>query len=265
MRRDYMKFTTLLGELGGLLKIFTTVVFCVYSLYNFREMKAFIARTVLNIDERLVDRLRGMIIGEKKQESSQETSQSSEISKEEKTAKSKIGIEEASKAIVRQRMSSKSFVQRMNSLEVIENSFFTDYEKKLVPLVLLQMKKKKFIMKRGGVKERDELLDQISPKDPQSVKDWQFEEQELKSIGRAQGPVRSKISSKVEKNGGDSQGQEGPSQRLKILHAAYKKLKNSQGLGENVSHRVGNAIQHYMTSLLRELVEDQNVKKKILR
>ena len=52
----------------------------------------------------------------------------------------KITIEKAVKEILKERVSSEGLIHKLNFLELLENVFFTDYEKKLVPHVLLKQK-----------------------------------------------------------------------------------------------------------------------------
>ena len=54
MRRNYKSFTALLGELGGLLKIFSTAVFFFYSIYNYKKMKGNFAGLILQLDPQIL-------------------------------------------------------------------------------------------------------------------------------------------------------------------------------------------------------------------
>ena len=264
--RDYMKFTTLLGELGGLLKIFTTVVFLAYPIYNYREMKGFISRAVVNIDDGLVDRLRALVKKDRKEEGPSGTS--SELSSHpEKKKKEPIGVEKAAKQFVKERITTKFFFKRLNSLELIENSLFTDYERKLIPLVLLKIYQKKNNNKTNKNRKK-ESFDEINPNDHHLRKRISLEllQVSISSFGRQsiarenskiKGEERQERSVSTKMNSEDKQEPLIPdrpiTQRIRSIHKAYKKLKNSQNC---LSDQIRSPVQKYMLGLLNDLFKE---------
>ena len=276
-RRNYMKFTTLLGELGGLLKMFTTVVFFFYSIYNYREMNAFISRAVVNIDSDLLGRLkRGF--GEDlraKESHSQGTNQGSSQSSIKEQKKGKVGIERAAKQLVEERMNANNFIERINSLELIENSIFTDYEKKLIPLTLLQLKERErreeSRKKDGkGGKSGDEMRFKDSRRSrlcsDQDLR-WNFgrtqHDQSLRGYAEEEKDQREAGSifaaeTPEDREHSKTSDSESPS-RAKNLQTAYKNLKSSLDSG---AEEVNAPLRKYMMATLQELFEGVKISPK---
>ena len=147
IRRNYKSFTTLLGELGGLLKILTTAVFFFYSIYNYNKMTQAFAGLVFKLDPEVLQAFKA---SKNKRRKNSETIRASieggngslHKSRSESTDVETISVEKAVKEIVKKRVSAEGLIDKLNFLELLENVFFTDFEKRLIPLVLLQIEKK---------------------------------------------------------------------------------------------------------------------------
>ena len=142
IRRNYKSFTTLLGELGGLLKILTTMVFFFYSIYNYKKIKYALSEIVLTFDPSVIQAIEAKNKSCSKTQKRQESGSSKSLDKKKSEAKGiqQVSVEKAVNEIVKQRASAEGLLEKLNFLELLENVFFTDYEKKLIPLVLLRLR-----------------------------------------------------------------------------------------------------------------------------
>ena len=154
IRRNYKSFTTLLGELGGLLKILTTAVFFFYSIYNYKRMTNAFAELIFKLDSRVLE------VIEAKEKETRLSARAQRPKKEQRNISLEnrgseltpdvgtISVEKAVKEIVKERVSAEGLIDKLNFLELLENVFFTDFEKKLIPLVLLQVEIKNSKMEK---------------------------------------------------------------------------------------------------------------------
>ena len=165
-RRNYKKFTTMLGEFGGILKILTTVVFFAYSFYNFRQVKRFLRLEMMNLNKNSYKDVKGLLKGYMDAERNKNNKNNSYISND--SAKKK-GITEKRQnrprktrneyrvltkdeycakrcdQLLDKHLESRSNVVdlmgKLNLLEFIEQNLLEEHERKLLPLVLLASRK----------------------------------------------------------------------------------------------------------------------------
>ena len=157
IRRNYKKFTTMLGEFGGLLKILTTVVFFLYSFYNFRRVKSYLALGLLNLDKKTFQSVKKLIDGGKGaregkprsrdpfggEERGQEAALPQPRSAKVKGEGQAVSCEDAVKDCLESRCSVVDMMSKLNTVELIEDALLTEHEKKLIPLVLMVTRTKK--------------------------------------------------------------------------------------------------------------------------
>ena len=117
--RNYQKFSTLMGEFGGILKIITSTIFLAYSIYNLRVMRSYMRGAVLGLDKNSVNKLKTM------------------AQRDQRKPKEK-DINTVIEELVNQRCSAADFMKKLNLLEVMEESLFQPFEKKLIPLVIMR-------------------------------------------------------------------------------------------------------------------------------
>ena len=151
MRRNYKSFTTMMGELGGLLKILTSITFFFYSIYNYKKMRNYMTGVVLNLDENVIKAVKAFKNKKKetinkKNDPAPNSSYSGDSGKKHSSSKStkidETSLDQAVKEKVKERMSAEGLTKQLNFLELLESVFFTDYEKRLIPLVLLKLSQK---------------------------------------------------------------------------------------------------------------------------
>ena len=134
-RRNYKKFSTMLGEFGGILKVITTVVFFFYSFYNARKAKNFLKLRMINLTEKSYKVVTRIL------ERYWSRQQALEVQK--RFTNSRGG---ASKKVLDGYLESRSNVvdmmKKLSLLEFVEESLLEDYEKKLLPLVMMLNKQK---------------------------------------------------------------------------------------------------------------------------
>ena len=143
-RRNYKAVTTILGEIGGILKVVTTLVFVLYSFYNIRRIRSYLGLKMLGISKEKFERLKILEqehfsdLGES--EGARVGRTRSEPFNTKKKMKCTLGI--ALNELLKARSSATNMMSQLNSLEVIEEALFEDDEKRLIPLVLLEEKRK---------------------------------------------------------------------------------------------------------------------------
>ena len=60
IRRNYKTISTMMGEIGGVLKVMSTLVFFFYSFYNIGKVKSFLGLKILGMSSESLDKLRRM-------------------------------------------------------------------------------------------------------------------------------------------------------------------------------------------------------------
>ena len=163
IRRNYKSITTVLGEIGGILKVLTTLVFFLYSFYNFRKVKSYLGLKMLGMSRERFEELKKL---EKEQQDAEESEFLSKSDQTESETKSKgkkgkekgVSLDKAMKDLLKSRSEIIDLMEKLDSVEIIENALFTDSEKRLIPLALLAQKRNEIIRKM------DENLDEKNRK-----------------------------------------------------------------------------------------------------
>ena len=69
MSRSYKGFIIVMGELGGVIKILSAVIFLLYSFYSTGKMKSYFSSTIFNLDQKQLSLLQGVLIRDEELES----------------------------------------------------------------------------------------------------------------------------------------------------------------------------------------------------
>ena len=163
-RRNYKKFTTMLGEFGGILKILTTFVFFAYSFYNFRQVKRFLKFRMIDLSEgsykaikRLLARSNHTLKDNKESELAQAEKYGLPSNREKGKEKNKASTD--SDMIIDECLKSRSSIvdlmNKLNVLELLEETMFTESEKKLILLVLMISKQEEEQLQEQEKRERE--------------------------------------------------------------------------------------------------------------
>ena len=139
IRRNYKSISTILGEIGGILKVISTVVLFLYSFYHIRQVKSYLGLKMLGISKEKFEELKKL---EKKKFRGKKFNQEGDLIHSSQK-KHKVVLEKAIQDILNRRSHFTDLTDKLNELEVIQQAVFEDYERKLIPLVLLQKKLKK--------------------------------------------------------------------------------------------------------------------------
>ena len=249
--RSYKKLTTMLGEYGGLLKIMTTLVFFFYGVYSMNKVKSVLKEIIFKNDQNQEKDLKRLIGGQKttvgknnenkKLAKNSFTSSNAKIKIEEvenenqRSAATRVsnsfepsgngdlpGYEEVMKRFVQRRTNVDNLMQKLNFLELLEKAVLKDYDRTLLPLVLLKA-------------EREEMIEERS----QAI--------EAKTIkNEAPMPPRRKINTILSKNHQNSQNS---------IHA-YKDAFD-QLVSSLPTSQLGKDIKEYMVSQLESSFREE--------
>ena len=170
VRRNYKKLTVILGEFGGILKLITTFFFFFYSFYNLWAVKDYLGKTLFSSE------LRDQILGKGAKGGSKESGKTTKFIKvknkldnskaEQKKHKEKVKvIDKAVKEFVKSRSQVVDLMNKLNSLELIEQVVFDKNDKKLLPLVLIKARQQKLLEKAKKQKQskKEEKVAQNQP------------------------------------------------------------------------------------------------------
>ena len=158
IRRNYRKITTVLGELGGFIKLVTLVSFLCYSYYNARSVKEFIKRNLYKVGE--LAKLRRAAgkkgrRGSPKHWDGRRASLSSRMSHERlnKVAPKNSSILDPKKyekvldQCVEDRRSGMDMMSKLDFVQIMQELFFEAHDKVLLPLLILRLKEKQMSRK----------------------------------------------------------------------------------------------------------------------
>ena len=138
-RRSYKKLTQIFGEFGGVLKIATTIVVFFYSIYSGRRMNSFILDSIFGFKTKNDQhQLRRLIEG---------GGLASRTPEKEKQFRDNLGegvkgseVEEAMKYYVKSSCDVLDILRKLAFVELLENVFLTENQRKLLPVILLKLK-----------------------------------------------------------------------------------------------------------------------------
>ena len=156
-KRKYKKIPALLGEFGGMLKLFTTV-FVVLSLYYTKAIKSYLFRRVFGIEEPKAKKILKIAEGKLKKEIKKTwkqnnlqqpqldlaglSDQSDSISHE-KQIKSERVLDSDPKSTFKETLDSKTdiieAIKKINFVDILNNSCLENYHQILLPLLLLRL------------------------------------------------------------------------------------------------------------------------------
>ena len=153
VRRNYKKLTTILGEFGGVLKLVTTAVMLFYSIYSSRKMKGFFTKHLFNLSEKnsknFNDLLKQADLRKKRKrmrgQNSGETlaknpGQNSEIiGVKQPSPKPVREMKEIMKICVAKNLTATDILSKLQFVEALQKTFFTEDERTLLPLAILGM------------------------------------------------------------------------------------------------------------------------------
>ena len=153
-RRSYRKITMVLGELGGFIKLLTTISFFVYSYYNARSVKKYLKNNLYNFDSLLKQKKsaisrEGLIKIDNKvceSEAGFITSRSSRSTVEGPKTKEllvdKKKYENVIKQCIADRRRGMDLMSKLDFVEMLQELIFENHDKVLLPLLILRLKEK---------------------------------------------------------------------------------------------------------------------------
>ena len=170
IRRNYKKFTTILGELGGILKLVTTAAVIFYSFYGVRKVSGFLGDSLFKVDkktgEALETRLRVMDGGEEGYSTLAKTGRKGGKKRGNRLAK-------VVKELVHSRSNVVDMMDKLNFVELMQGVVFDDYEQILMPLVLIVAKQRHLIeQKKAAELQRKEKSE--APNNPRRNQVFNF-------------------------------------------------------------------------------------------
>ena len=151
VRRNYRKVTTILGELGGFVKLITTVVFILYSYYNSRSVRNYIAKSIYNFGNQVYKKaktenfnLKMTKLGNQVEIQEKGTSQGG--IKRQKSLVDPKRYQGVIQECVKSRTSALDMINKLDFVEMLQEMMFDDHHQTLLPLLVIKLKEKK--MKR---------------------------------------------------------------------------------------------------------------------
>ena len=159
MRRTYKKLTGVMGEFGGVFKIFSSFIFFFYSIYSSFAIKKFLKKRLME-PTRSGAQLGGQGV--------QEYLKSLEKQKEDKNGQeSKKLVKEMDEALtdmVKSRLNAVKILRQLNILEALQECLFSEEESELLPLALLNLRRKRLKAKKKQSKTKILQSEKISSK-----------------------------------------------------------------------------------------------------
>ena len=154
VRRTYKKLTTIMGEFGGVLKLVTTAVMVFYSIYSSWKMRTFFMKHLFNLNEKNSKDFKELINQadmRKKRKRMREASSRNILAKQidptsgnaEETQTEPLpfrGMKDIMKICVAHKLTATDILSKLQFVEVLEKTLFTEEERTLLPLVMLRMK-----------------------------------------------------------------------------------------------------------------------------
>ena len=148
IRRNYRKWTAILGEFGGIMKVMTSAVFFFYTFYNLRRVKNYLGSLIFSGDEQK----KQFLEIEKRARKQKDRKVMAPRKKEE------VSYDEVMKKLTSSVSKIDNLVQRLNTLEILEKVILSEDQRDLIPLVLYQAKKKELLL------SKEKVLSQTKPK-----------------------------------------------------------------------------------------------------
>ena len=141
VRRSYKKWTEMLGEFGGILKVITSTMFFIYAFYNLWWMGSYLEGAMLaptKKEAKEVKKLLGFDKKHKKRNNFQIAY--TRVEPAGKRTKEEADPEKVLNSLLSTRLDVDRLMEKLNTIELIEKLLFFDEEhKKLVPLVLFNL------------------------------------------------------------------------------------------------------------------------------
>ena len=160
MRRSYKKLTGVMGEFGGVLKIFSSVIFFVYSIYSSWAIKKFFRRSLVESSQ-TGSQLGGQTVeeyiknlGKIKNSKTVKAKVISGVVKKSKDDSKNLSKEmgEAMTDLIKSRLNAVKILRLFNVLEALQEAFFSEEESELLPLALLNLRRKRLKAGKGSSK-----------------------------------------------------------------------------------------------------------------
>ena len=152
IRRNYKKITTVLGELGGFIKLVTAIVFFLYSYYNARSVRHYLARSLYQPEEGSVGTSKSGKIYPRANGNKGPEVEVLEMEGKNQDLSKLLSSDEAIKECVKTRRSGMDMLSKLDFVEMLQELMFEDHDKVLLPLLILRLKEKQISRKKG--KER---------------------------------------------------------------------------------------------------------------
>ena len=284
MRRSYKKLTGVMGEFGGVLKIFSSVIFFVYSIYSSRAIKKFFRKRLLESSQ-AGPHLGGQVVEEfikslGKTKVGGDDNQKGKPGpiKDNKGKQLAKEMDEALTDLVKSRLNAVNILKQLSVLEVLQEALFTEEESELLPLALLNLRRKRLAAQKNNKPE--------SPSNQQTLnaarRRLHFTNLEDKAAGKRTSKIQKhknqlrKLEVEVKDLEGFGKEKEEPVGSLAHFQQLYKKLKTERAknlVGGHHDHRdhqnqIGflslkssNPIQEFIFANVTELFSDQEEEK----
>ena len=142
IRRNYKKWTEMLGEFGGIIKVIGSTTFFFYAFYNSFAMKGYLSKIILGSNKEGMKKLKEEVQKEKKFAKNTKNLDFSRPS--EKINNHKQIHKEALNRLLNSRICIDDLISKLNTIDLIERVLFEGDEdlRKLIPVALLKKTQK---------------------------------------------------------------------------------------------------------------------------
>ena len=157
IRRNYRKWTEMLGEFGGIIKVVSSTAFAFYAFYNIFMMKSYLGRVVLGSNQKDHKEATELL---KKQQKAVRVNLAKISGVSAKTALQAKNLmptqKEVMQEMLRTRTDVDNLIGKLNTIELLEQILFGGNEevKKLIPLVLYQKAQKDLELQKAEEKNK---------------------------------------------------------------------------------------------------------------
>ena len=152
VRRNYKKLTTIMGEFGGVLKLVTTAVMLLYSVYSSWKMKRFFMKHLFNLNEKNSKDFNFLLkqtdLRNKRKKMREERSgglEAKQMGQNSESAGSTqpklLEMKEVMKICVANNLTATDILSKLQFVEALQRTFFSEDERTLLPLAILGMKR----------------------------------------------------------------------------------------------------------------------------
>ena len=158
IRRNYRKLTTILGELGGFIKLVTIIIFFVYSYYNSWSVRNFLAEKVYKLGNFTIVNMNRKKAKKKINQIEDLEGNPEKRKREIKAVKNNLFDPKRYQGVIREcvrtRTSALDMINKLDFVEILQELLFDDHHQTLLPLLIIRLKEKKLAEKKSELKAK---------------------------------------------------------------------------------------------------------------